>query len=135
MTFFWAPGCFFWFPGVLGAKVDDARDGSWRRYFVALLYLAAKSAHVGVDVDRLACPLHRPMACGRQMRGQGLLLGTVLSHHYSWAMAPFRGDVKPPGLDIRWSIDRVDACGTESYKKYIVFYRGHAYPLSESSWH
>jgi hypothetical protein len=31
---------------------------SWHR-----LYLAAKPSHVGVDVDRLAHPLHRPMTC------------------------------------------------------------------------
>jgi hypothetical protein len=28
----------------------------WRQ-----LYLVAKPSHVGVDVDGLACPLHRPM--------------------------------------------------------------------------
>jgi hypothetical protein len=27
---------------------------------MAWLYLAAKPSHVGVDVDRLAYPLHRP---------------------------------------------------------------------------
>jgi hypothetical protein len=27
------------------------------------LYLAAKPSHVGVNVDGLACPLHRPMVC------------------------------------------------------------------------
>jgi hypothetical protein len=26
-------------------------------------YLVAKPSHVGVDVDGLACPLHRPTAC------------------------------------------------------------------------
>jgi hypothetical protein len=45
------------------------------------LYLAAKPSHVGVDVDRLGCPLHCPMTCSHQMRGQGLLLGDVLSCH------------------------------------------------------
>jgi hypothetical protein len=55
--------------GVLGVEVDDARDGSWRCCFTTLLYLVAKPSHVGVDVDRLTCPLHRPMACGRQTRG------------------------------------------------------------------
>jgi hypothetical protein len=34
---------------------------SWHR-----LYLVAKPSHVGVDVDGLACPLHRAMACSRQ---------------------------------------------------------------------
>jgi hypothetical protein len=56
---------------------------------MALLYLAAKPAHVGVAVDGLAYPLHRPMACGRQTRGQGILPGVVLSHHCSGVVAPF----------------------------------------------
>jgi hypothetical protein len=47
------------------------------------LYLAAKPADVGVDVDGLAYPLHRPMACSHQTRRQGLLPGVVLSRHYS----------------------------------------------------
>jgi hypothetical protein len=42
-------------------------------------YMAAKPSHIGVDVDGLACPLHRPTACNRPMRGQGLLSGTALS--------------------------------------------------------
>jgi hypothetical protein len=29
----------------------------------------------------------------------------------------------------------VDICAIESYIEYIVFYLGHVYPLSESSWH
>jgi hypothetical protein len=86
MAFFWAPRCSSWFPGILGVEVDDAWDGSWRRCFVA-----AKPAHVEVDVDGLACPLHCPMAYGRQMRGQGLLPGAVLSRHWSGAVVPFRG--------------------------------------------
>jgi hypothetical protein len=66
--------------------VDDARDDSWR----CLLYLAAKPAHVGVDVDGLAYPLHHPTACGRQTRGHGLLLGVVLSRRCSGVVVPFR---------------------------------------------
>jgi hypothetical protein len=90
MTFFWAPG-YSWFPGVLRAEVNDAQDCSWRRCFMALLYLAAKPAHVGVDLHGLAYPLHSPMAYSRQTRGQGLLLCVVLSHHCSEAVVPFRG--------------------------------------------
>jgi hypothetical protein len=60
---------FFLVPGFLGAEVDDVRDGSWRCCFTTLLYLASKPAHVGVDVDELACPLHRPTAYVRQTRG------------------------------------------------------------------
>jgi hypothetical protein len=97
MAFFSAPRCSSRFPSVLGAEVDDARDSSWRRWFTSLLYLDAKSSHVGVDVDRLACPLHHPMAYNCQMRGHGLLPSVVLSHHYSrrWHLSR---DVKPPML-------------------------------------
>jgi hypothetical protein len=58
MSFSFAPGCSSRFPGVIGAEVDDARDGSWRCFFTAWIYLAAKPSHVGVDMDGLACPLH-----------------------------------------------------------------------------
>jgi hypothetical protein len=99
MEFFSVPRCSSWFPGVLGTEVDDLRDSSWRRYFLAWLYLAAKPAHVGFDVDGLAYPLHRPTACSHQARGHGLLPVVVLSHCCSgrWHLS---GDVKPPGLDI-----------------------------------
>jgi hypothetical protein len=65
--------------------------GAVRRW----LYLAAKTSHVGINVDGIACPLHRRMAYSRQTRGQGLLLAIVLSCHYSerWRLS---GDVKPP---------------------------------------
>jgi hypothetical protein len=97
MVFFLAPRCSSQFSSILSVEVDDAQDGSWRRRFVAWLYLAAKPSHVGVDVDELACPLHHPTACSCQMRGQGLLRGTILSHHCSgrWRLS---GDVNPPGL-------------------------------------
>jgi hypothetical protein len=36
------------------------------------LYLAITSSHVGVEVDGLAYPLHRPTARSYQPRGQGL---------------------------------------------------------------
>jgi hypothetical protein len=90
MTFFWAPGCSSWFLGILSAEVDDAQDGSWRRCFVMLFYLAAMPAHMGVDVDGLAWPLHRPMGRDRQMRRQGPMSGGVLSHHCSRAVTPFQ---------------------------------------------
>jgi hypothetical protein len=56
------PGRSSWF---LSAKVDDARDGSWRLRCFAQLYLAAKLSYVGVDVDGLACPLHCPTVYDR----------------------------------------------------------------------
>jgi hypothetical protein len=53
---------FFRLPGILDAEVDDAQDDSWRGSFVKWLYLAVKPSYVGVDVDMLAYPLHRPTA-------------------------------------------------------------------------
>jgi hypothetical protein len=67
------------------------------------LYLAAKPSHVGVDVDRLAYPLHRPMACYHQTRDQGFLSGTVLSCHVTMVVASFRGMRSPQA----WIFDGV----------------------------
>jgi hypothetical protein len=39
------------------------------------LYITAKPSHVGVDVDGLTHPLHRPPVCNHQMRGQSFLSG------------------------------------------------------------
>jgi hypothetical protein len=64
------------------------------------LYLAAKPFYVGVNVDRLACPLHRPMVCSRQMRGHGFLSSITLSRCGAVADGAFPGDAKAPGLDI-----------------------------------
>jgi hypothetical protein len=64
------------------------------------LYLTAKSSHIGVDMDGLAYPLHRPTVCNRQTKGQGFLPGTVLSRHAAMDSGAFPGDAKPPGLDI-----------------------------------
>jgi hypothetical protein len=52
---------------------------------------------VGVDVDGLAYPLHRPTACGRQMRGQGCLSGDVLSRRCSGQWRLF-GGYEAPGF-------------------------------------
>jgi hypothetical protein len=89
MAFFCTPGCSSWFLDFLGIEVDDAQNGSWRHCFVVLFYLAANPTHMGVDVDGLACPLHHPIACGHQMRGQGLLPGVILSCHCSGVVVPF----------------------------------------------
>jgi hypothetical protein len=63
MAFFLPPGCSFSHPGVIGTKVDGARDDSRRGCFTVCLYLEAKPSHVGVDVGGLAYPLHHPMVC------------------------------------------------------------------------
>jgi hypothetical protein len=75
--------------------VDDARVALggialWRR-----LYLTAKSSHVGVNVGRLACSLHRPTTWCHQTRGQGFLLGMVLSHRVAEGGGAFSGVQSP----------------------------------------
>jgi hypothetical protein len=66
---------------------------------MVFLYLAIKPSHMGVDVDEIAYPLHRPMAYSCQTRGHGLLPGVVLFCRCigRWHLS---GDVKPPGIDI-----------------------------------
>jgi hypothetical protein len=82
-----------WFSG---AEVDGARDSSWRCHCFAQLYLVAKPSQVGVDVDGLAYPLHRPMVCGRQTRGQSFLSGAALSHCATVGGGAFPRGMKPP---------------------------------------
>jgi hypothetical protein len=52
----------------------------------------------GVDVDGLACPLHRPTVCGHQTRGQSFLLGAAISHRIAVGGGTFPGGggVKAP---------------------------------------
>jgi hypothetical protein len=83
---------------------------SWQR-----LYLAARPSLMGVHVDTLVYPLHRPMTCSHQTRGHVFLLGVALSHHVVVGGGASPGDAKPPGLDICWSVDRLGTCDTESY--------------------
>jgi hypothetical protein len=42
--------------------------------------MVAKPSHVVVNVDGLACPLHHPTVCGRQMRGQSFMSNVDLFH-------------------------------------------------------
>jgi hypothetical protein len=56
-----------------------------------LLYFSSNLANVRIDVDGLACPVHRPIACDHQTRGQGLMLGVVFSHHCSGVVANLLG--------------------------------------------
>jgi hypothetical protein len=59
------------------------------------LYLAAKPFHVGVNVDKLAYPLHCPMTCGRQTRGHNSLSSVVFSHRATVDSGAFLGIVRP----------------------------------------
>jgi hypothetical protein len=73
------------------------------------LYLAAKPPHMGVDADGLSFSLHCPSTCSRQ--------GDIASYQTSSCPVTvvsggaFTGDVKPPGLDVWWSVDRSGTCG------------------------
>jgi hypothetical protein len=93
------PWCSHWFQRVLGAEVDNAREGSWSRCFEELAILGHQAFPSGFDVDGLAYPVHQPIVCSCQMREQGHLLGVVLSYRCSVRWHLTRG-AKPLGLDI-----------------------------------
>jgi hypothetical protein len=80
-----------WLPGVLGAEVADARDGSWRRCFATWLYLAAKPSHVGVDVDGLACPPAPSYGLLPSNEGTGPPARHCLVPSLQWVVALFGG--------------------------------------------
>jgi hypothetical protein len=82
---------------------------SWYR-----LFLATKPFHMWVNVDRLACPLHRPMTSSRSMRGQRFLSVVALSHHAKVGSSAFLESASPSGLDIQWSVNRLGTCVIES---------------------
>jgi hypothetical protein len=75
---------------MLGTVLRDVVSRHW-------LYLAAKPSHMGVDVDGLACPMHRPTVYSFQTRGQSCLLGAVLSYCCNgwWRLS---GGCEAPGL-------------------------------------
>jgi hypothetical protein len=52
--------CSYRFPIVPDVEVDDTREGSCKHCFVLCLCLTAKSSHVGVNMDVLACPYTSP---------------------------------------------------------------------------
>jgi hypothetical protein len=56
-------------PGMIHGEVASRSDFIWQ--------LCPPTS--GVDVDKLAYPLHQPTICSCQAWGQGLLSGTVLS--------------------------------------------------------
>jgi hypothetical protein len=60
-----------------------------------MLYMAAKSSHLGADVDGLACSLDRPMAYSHQRGGQCCLTGVVMSRHAVVGGGPFLGVRSP----------------------------------------
>jgi hypothetical protein len=96
----------------------------WERFLETSscqLCLISKPSHVGVDVDRLACPLHRPTVCGRPIRGQSFMSGVALSHHAAVGGGAFLEGAKPLGLVIWWRVDCPATCAIESYVKKFAF--------------
>jgi hypothetical protein len=73
-----------------------------------------------------ACPLHRPTTYSRQMgSGRGGRPSCQASSCLVTAVGgdAFPEDVKPPGLDIRWSVNRMATCAIGSYMEHIIFTR------------
>jgi hypothetical protein len=64
------------------------------------LYLVTKPSHVGVDVDGLVYPLHRPMTHSYQSRGQGLPTRRRLALSFVVGSGAFRGIGSFPSIDI-----------------------------------
>jgi hypothetical protein len=75
-----------------------------------LALLASSVFPCRVDVDKLACSLHRPTTYNHQTRGQGFLLGAILSHYAMVGGGALLVDTPPPGLDICRGVDCLDAC-------------------------
>jgi hypothetical protein len=48
-------------------------------------------------------------------KGIGPPVRRCLAPSLQWGDGAFPGDVKPPCLDIWWSVDCMDACVSESY--------------------
>jgi hypothetical protein len=67
---------------------------------LAMHYLVVKSSHVRVDVDGLACSLHRSKVYEWQTRGLCCLTGAVMSRRSAMGGGPLFGGAKPPFLDI-----------------------------------
>jgi hypothetical protein len=67
--------------------------------------------------------LHCPIACNRHTRGQGFLLGVILSHRAIVGGGALLGDAKAPGLDIYGGADCLGTCVIEFYMECIAFTR------------
>jgi hypothetical protein len=85
--------------------------------------LFTKPSHVGVDVDRLACPLHYPTAFSHQTMGQGFLPGVILSRRAIVGGGALLGDTKPPGLDICGGANQLGTCVIKFYIEHVAFTR------------
>jgi hypothetical protein len=73
--------------------------------FASFGFAWLRPSHVGADVDRLACFLHRPTVYGWQAWVQCFLTSNALYHHVVVGDGAFPGGVKLPGLDIYYGVD------------------------------
>jgi hypothetical protein len=90
------PWCSHWFQGVLGAKVDDAREGSWSRCFKEISHTWAPSlSKWGIEV------MGQPTLCivllHVAVRRGDMAFCQVPSSHIvqQWAVALYRGMQSP----------------------------------------
>jgi hypothetical protein len=83
----------------------------------------------GVNVDGLACPLHRLMTCSHQLRVHSFLPGAALSHRAAVGGGIFLVGAKPQA----WIFDRVLTVWVPMLPNFTwskSFLLGHAYPMS-----
>jgi hypothetical protein len=88
---------------------------------------------VGVDLDGLACALHRPTTYNHQTRGPDFLPGALLSYRVAAGDGPLLWDVKPPGLDICEGVDLL-GLAPQSFTWNILLLPGYVYLMLESLW-
>jgi hypothetical protein len=69
---------------------------------LVVLYLTGKPSHVGVDVDGLACSLHRPVTCSSQRGGLCCLIDVVQFHCSVVGGGPFQGCEAPRSGYLMW---------------------------------
>jgi hypothetical protein len=63
------------------------------------------------------------MACSHRTRGQGFLLGAVLSHRAIVGGGALLGDVEPLVLDVCGGADRLGTCVIDFYIEHVAFTR------------